>query len=230
MQWGPSEIGVTAGLCFAAFLVFVIVGVVRTNRKERARQEALRQWAAHNGFQYLRRPADDWGRRMPGRNRRGVTVALSGPPGGRPVTIAEYFYTHTTSSRNSSTGRSSDTTHTYHFVLTVARLRRPAPPIAVHRRGAVSRFGRQLFGDKATAIGYEPFDRDYRVVAPDPRQVRGLLSGALVAEHVAGRLPDWSVEGDEVLTFREGRIGDPGTILAELAPVARVADLIDARP
>jgi hypothetical protein len=108
------------------------------------------------------------------------------------------------------------------------RLRRPGPTIAVVRRGAMSRLGRSLFGDRATAIGYEPFDRAYRVTAGDPRVVRSVLGRDLVAEQVAGWLPDWSLYGDELLAFQEGRIGEPTSIPAQFGPLLRVADLVEA--
>jgi hypothetical protein len=49
-----------------------------------------------------------------------------------------------------------------------------------------------------------------------------------VNEHVAGRLPDWSLEGRELLSFREGRIGEPASIPGQLEPIIRVADLIES--
>jgi hypothetical protein len=222
----PSSFIVGGVACFAAFVALIVIFAVVTSRRERDRQDALRLWAASCGWQATRRPAVDWGRRMPGRNSRGVTLALSGTIAGRTVTIGEYHHTRTTSS-TSSTDMSSSSTTTYHYVLMVVRLRRPGPTIAVFRRGAMSRFGRSLFGDRATAIGYEPFDSAYRVAADDATSVPSVLGQALVAEHVAGRLPDWSLQGDELLTFREGRIGEPASIPGQFAPLLRVADLLE---
>jgi len=212
--------------CFGGLLTLIVIAGVVASRRERDRQEALQRWAVQYGWQVARRPAIDWGRRMPGRNKGGVTLALSGSIDGRPVTIGEYYYTHTTSSRNSD-GTSSSSTTTYHYVLMVVRLSRPGPTIAVFRRGAMSRFGRSLSGDRATAIGDEPFDSAYRVAADEARLVRSVLGRNLVAEHVAGRLPDWSLEGDELLTFHVGRIGEPTGIPAQFAPLLRVADLLE---
>src|SRR4051812_38791971 len=223
MDVGAVTIGGGVVVCVSGFIALIIVVAVRARRKERARQEALQRWAMQADFRYVLKPEVDWGRRMPGQNRRGVTLCLSGALAGRPVTIAEYQYSTT-----STSGDGSSTTTTHYFVLTMARLRRPAPTVAVYRRGAMSKFGRALFGDRATAIGYEPFDSVYRVKAPDSRSVPAVVRGDLVREHLAGRLPDWSVHEHDVLTFREGRIGDPATIPAQLAPVMRVADLIDS--
>jgi hypothetical protein len=105
-----SLIAISIGcvFCVGGFITLIVVSAVVANRRERARQDALRQWAAQHGWQVAQRPTVDWGRRMPGRNPRGVTLALSGTTGG--------------------------------------------PTIAVFRRGAMSRFGRSLFGNRATAI------------------------------------------------------------------------------
>jgi len=205
-------------------IALLVMAVVVSARKERERQQTLGRWAAQHGWHVTHHPKVAWGRRMPGRNRRGVSLALSGRIGGRPVTIAEYSYTQTSTSADN---RSQSST-TYRHVLMIARLARPAATVAVFRRGAMSRFGRSLFGDRATAIGYEPFDSAYRVAADDARLVRTVLVPQLVTEHIAGHLPDWSLEGDELLTFRDGRIEDTATILPGFAPLLRVADLIDA--
>jgi hypothetical protein len=218
----PTSFIIGGVACFGGFVTLVVIAMVVATRRERHRQEALQLWATQYGWHMARRPAVDWGRRMPGRSRRGVTLALSGVIRGRSVTIAEYHYT----SSSNSDGSSSTTTH--HYVLMVVRLSRPGPTVAVFRRGAMSRFGRSLFGDRATAVGYEPFDRAYRVAANDARFVRSVLGQSLVAEHVAGRLPDWSLEGNELLAFREGHIGEPMSIAAQFAPLLQVADLIEA--
>jgi hypothetical protein len=222
-----SAIVVSVVACFAAVVVLIVVAAVVAARRERERQEALRLWAKRHGWQVVDRPQVDWGRRMPGRNRRGVSLALFGTMGGRPVAIGDYSYT-TSSTSTDANGTSHTTTTTHHHVALVVRLRMPRPSVAVHRRGGGSKLWRSLFGDKATAIGYEAFDGAYRVNAPDPSLVRSVLGGALVAEHVAGRLPDWSVEGNELMTFIQGRIGAPDSIPAQLAPLLRVADLIEA--
>jgi hypothetical protein len=54
-----------------------------------------------------------------------------------------------------------------------------------------------------------------------------VLRPALVQEHVAGRLPEWSLEGQDLLTYRHGHIGDPATIPRQF-PLARVATLLES--
>src|SRR5690349_24799127 len=200
-----------------AVLAVVIPFAIVAQRREKARQQALALWATQHEWQVVPKPHVDWGRRLPGGNKRGVSLALSGVVGGRPVTIAEYSYTTATTTN----GTTSTTTH--HFVLHVVVLREPMPTVAVYRRGGMSKLGRALFGDKATALGYEPFDRVYRVSAADPRLVRSVLMPALVTEHVAGRLPDRSLQGRELPSFRARRTHEPPTPPADLAPPVRLA-------
>ncbi|MGI5245900.1 hypothetical protein [Dactylosporangium sp. CA-139066] len=221
-----SSVVLGMGGCLGAFLVLAIVAAVLGHRKERRRVEALQYWAVRNRWQYQPRPDVDWWQRMPGRNKRGVEFALSGTVGGRAVAVAEYTYTTT-----STTGvgdSASTTTSTHHYVLYVVRLRRSWPSIAVQYRGAMSRFGRALFGDRATAIGYEPFDSAYRISADQPEAARAVFGRELVAEHVAGRLPEWSLYGDQLLTYETGRIADPDAIPGRLGSLVRVADLIES--
>jgi hypothetical protein len=211
-------------VCGGFVVALLVLLIVVAHRREKARRQALEQWALGREWQVVRHPRVDWGRRMPGHNKRGVTLSVSGVLHGRPATIAEYAYTTTTGNAGGPT-----TTETHRFVLLVVVLGRAHPTMAVHRRGGFSKLGRTLFGDKPTAIGYEPFDRTYRVTAGDPGAVRSVLAPALVNGHVAGGLPLWSLEGRELLTYRVGRIGDPATIPAQLEPLLRVADLIEPR-
>lgn len=211
-------------VCGGFVVALLVLLIVLAHRREKARRQALERWALANEWQIIRRPQVEWGRRMPGRNKRGVSLAVSGTLRGRPATIAEYAYTTTTGSANGATS-----TETHRFVLLLVLLGREHPTMAVYRRSSLSKLGRTLFGDKPTAIGYEPFDGTYRVTAGDAGSVRSVLAPALVNEHVKGALPPWSLEGRQLLTYRVGRIGDPATIPAQLEPLLRVADLIEPR-
>lgn len=199
-------------------IVTVVNGV-----RERQRQRGLAEWATQYGWTVVCRPAVDWVRRMPGCHPGEVTLALSGAIARRPVTIAEYQYT-----TYSFTPPHLTSTIRYEYVLTVVRLRHPGPTIAVILRSGWSKLLRALFDDRETTTRYEPFDKAYRVVADDARYVRSLLGSDLVADHVAGRLPDWSLQGNELLAFRKGTIGDPAGIIAQFAPLLQVADLVEA--
>ena len=222
----PSAIVVSVIACFGAAVALIVVTAVVAARRERERREALRIWAKRHAWQVVEKPQVDWGRRMPGGNRRGVSLALFGTLGGRPVAVGDYSYT-TTSSSTDANGNTQTTTTTHHYVAVVVRLRMPRPSVAVHRRGGGSKLWRSMFGDRSTAVGIEAFDRAYRVNAQDSSLVRAVIGGPLIAEHVAGRVPDWSVEGNELLTFVQGRIGVPERIPAQVGPLLRVAELIE---
>ena len=97
---------------------------------------------------------------------------LSGVVDTYPVSVAEYSYTRTsTSTTRNADGTSSTSTSstTYHFVVVVVRLPRPGPSVEVQPRHGLSKLGRAIFGDRATAIGYEPFDRAFRICGQGSR-------------------------------------------------------------
>jgi hypothetical protein len=159
--------------------------------------------------------------RLPGRNRRGVSLLISGVVSGRPVSVAEYSYR--TSSRNSD---GTDSTTTHHYIVTGVRLDTQYAPIAVVSRGALSRLGRNVFGDNAAATGHDGFDREFRVDTKDPALARTLLGPALIAEHLADRVPDWSLAGLDLLTWQPGQIKDPDQIATLAARLVRVTELM----
>lgn len=188
----------TAGIAFLvglgglAVVALIVVLVVVSARRERARQARIRQWAANRGWTVTTRPgAFEWTSRLPGGNRRSVSLILSGTAYGRPVGVAEYTYT--TESMTDSSGNRSTTTH--HLIVTLVRLPVSYAPVAVQPRGALSRLGRAIFGDRAASTGHEDFDRQFRVQTKDPATSRALVGPALIAEHLAGRAPPWSIGG-----------------------------------
>ncbi|MFI5915542.1 hypothetical protein [Dactylosporangium sp. NPDC051541] len=212
--------------CIGVALALLITAAVVSRRRERQRRERLEVWAVRNRWQYIARPANEWWRRLPGHNKRGVSLALSGVIGGRAVSVGEYSYT-TTSTSPGPDGSTSTSSQTHHFVVWVVQVRGSWPELSVHRRGAMSRFGRTLFGDRATALGYEPFDSAFRVRAARPEMVRGVFGRELVAEQLSGRVPEWSLHGSELLVVESGRLAEPDGIPARLGPLVRIADLIE---
>jgi hypothetical protein len=216
---------------FGFIALAILLGVLNV-RQSRSRAAALNDWALRNEWKVAPWPAVAWGGRMPGHNQQGVSLAVSGQLHGRAVTIAEYYYATTSTSPTGAVGETGAMAtrperRTHRYVLMVVRLRRTYPSIGVYRRGALSKLGRSLLGDKSTALGQEEFDRVFRVTADQPGLVSTVLSRDLVAAHVAGRLPDWSIEGKELLTYREGRLDDPTTIPAAFGPLLLVADLLE---
>ncbi|MGY0232299.1 hypothetical protein [Longispora urticae] len=204
-------------------LVGVIVAVVflaqASAKAERARRESLRQWAVGNGWTFALAPATDWTPRLPGRNRRGVSLALFGRFGARPTAVGEYSYTETTGSGDNT----STTTHRY--VVVTLMLDQEFPAVSVQRRGVVSQLGRQLFGDRGAATGHKQFDALFQVVAEDPGSALRLVGPALIHAHLAGAVPVWSLRGRELLMWEQGRI-DLARVPGMAAPLAQVADLL----
>jgi hypothetical protein len=108
----------------------------------------------------------------------------------------------------------------------VVRLAQSYHPIAIQPRTGMSKLGRRLGKDDANATGDDRFDRKFKVHASDPAYARQLVGPALVAEHLAGRVPPWNLYGNELLAYQPGRLDDPGQVPALVAPLIRVADLL----
>lgn len=220
---------VVIGLGLALLIAFVVMATVLGIRHERRRRAALRDWAHRQGWSYVEAPRADWVSRMPGTARRQVTLALTGVLNGHEVTVADYSYTRTSTSTTSGGDgqtRTSTSSTTHHFVVVVVSLPEPGPTLAVERRGGLSKLGRAVFGDKPTALGDEQFDSGFRLTGPDPDTIRRYVGPALAAEHVAGRVPPWSLHGTQLLTYYEGRLDDAERILAFAKPLVRVAHLL----
>ena len=216
--------------CMAAVAALVVLAVVLGRRRERERRDALHHWAAVHGWTLVPHPAVDWSSRLPGRHRRGVTLALTGPLWGRRASVADYSYTETTSTTTSdghggTTHGTQSTTH--HYTVLVVHLDRPSAYLGVQPRGTLSKWGRALFGT-GTALGHEQFDKDYRVVG-NPGESPYPLSPTLLAAHVAGALPAWTLHGTDLMTVNPGRLKDPAAIPQMIGPLYRVADLLTGR-
>ncbi|MEH1100408.1 hypothetical protein [Micromonospora sp. CPCC 205561] len=217
-------LGGCAGLALLLGAVLTVIVVV-AHRRERDRRDWWRRWAAHYGWTFTENPQAAWTDRLPGRNRRGVRFVLTGTMHGRPVGVAEYAYTET----HTSTGADGNTTtssQTHSYVVTLVWLRRPFPELAVAPRRAFSRLGRALFGDDGYATGNAEFDRQWRVGAAVPGQ-QTLVGPTLVAAHLAGAVPAWSVRGAELVSWRFGRLHDPALVQSLLTSLITVADLLE---
>lgn len=207
-------------LCVTPFALLIALVPIAI-RKERERKDRIREWAAAQGWSFQERASAAWTGRVPGRNRRGIGVTVTGRMSGRWVSVSEYSYETTTHSGETTT------TTTHHYIVAVALLDRPHPPLSVRRRGLVSVFGRALFGDKPTATGNALFDARFRIDAANPAHAKAMVSPALVAAHIAGAVPQWTLYGNELLTYTpiSGRIKDPLLIPWYAGQISQVADL-----
>jgi hypothetical protein len=221
MDGAVDPVALLVGAGCVLLVALVVVLVVVSARRERERLRRVRAWAGRHGWTVVPVPAVDWPQ-LPGSRRRRVSLLLSGTVGGWPVAVAEYSYE--TESMADSDGRRSTTTH--RLVVTAVRLPVRHAAVAVEPRGAVSRLGRRLFGDGSAATGDEAFDRRFRVRAADPAAARWLVGPALIAEHLAGRVPTWSLAGTELLSWRPGQLDDPEAVPPLAAGLVRVANLL----
>ncbi|MFE2957908.1 hypothetical protein [Nocardia tengchongensis] len=197
-------------------LLVVTLGIVSAQR-DRERKARVWQWAVTNGWQFQEGIAAPWTDRLPGRNRRGLGLVLTGMMGGRWVTVAEYSYQTS----------DSDGTTTHRYIVVRVMLDRPHPWLAVERRGLVSQFGRALFGDKPGATGNVMFDSRYRIATANAAHAKAAISPALIDAHLTGWLPYWSLLGNELLACTStGKIKDPNQIPSYAGSLLRVADLL----
>ena len=91
--------------------------------------------------------------------------------------------------------------------------------------------GQAIFGENAAATGHPDFDRQFRVKTKDLATSCALLGPALIAEHLTGQIPAWSLAGQDLLAWQEGKISDPSRIEAlRAAGLVRVATLIGHKP
>jgi hypothetical protein len=202
-----------------------VVRAVAAAQRERDRVATLRGWAEASGWQFVQRPTRSVVRHLTGRGGR-PTLLLAGYLNGRGVALLEHEVTETTGSGESSS------TQTHYYVDTEVRLRQSFPSVKVTRRGKVSRLGRSIFGDRATAVNLEAFDSVYRVEARDADAARRVLSPPVVAAQITGQLPNWNwhVEGVSLHCRRGGRIGPPAGIPAQVTRLLYLADLLDPPP
>ncbi|HET8661398.1 MAG TPA: hypothetical protein VFM55_20675 [Micromonosporaceae bacterium] len=205
-----------AGVALVAFIL-----ACATNSLEQERRERIQQWAVEHRWVYTQSPEVGWGARLPGRNRSGVRWMVSGTIEGYPVSIAAYTYL-----MQPVGVPPAAVVSTRHLLLLVVRLAQPYPEVAVQPRAPLAAIGRALFGDRG-AVGDERFDHQFRIVTKaDRSHVRQLVGPALVTEHIAGTVPAWSLQGDELLAYRDEELDDPERIPTLAAPLIRVADLL----
>ncbi|MTE12477.1 hypothetical protein [Nocardia aurantiaca] len=217
MEAAVLVLGVLIGIPLMLLAVLLPIAVLA----ERDRKRRLHEWAKANGWTFQERSSAPWTTRLPGRNRRGLGVTLTGIVNGRWVTVAEYRYETT-----SSTGEST-TAKTHRYIAVLVLLDRAHPSLAVRERGMMSQFGRALFGDKPTATGNVMFDARFRIDAADAGYAKAMVGPHLVAAHIAGAVPQWSLVGNELLGFTPaGKLKDPNLIPWYAGQLSRVADLL----
>jgi hypothetical protein len=219
------DVAVLIGVLLISLLIAVIL---TAKRRERERQDRIARWAAEHGWSIMKNPSISWIDQLPSRQGR-IPLLVYGSLNGLTVGVAEYTYTTVTQSTGPN-GQPSTTTITHALLVTAVRLPHRYPAVAVVRRGVLSRLSRAVFGEGATATGNAEFDRRFRIRTRHPDVARALIGPAVIVEHLADYLPTWSLADQDLLTWREGRITDPGQIPALVEPLMRVAYLLASTP
>jgi hypothetical protein len=176
-------------------------------------------WAKRNGWEAAVRPRVAWTERLPGHNRWGVTMLLTGEAGGREIAVGNYTYTTITETKPAMA-------KTHFLVVSVVRLPTPTASVSLHRRGPLSRFGRYLLGGSRIDTGNAKFDRKFRIRSKSRDEARSLIGPALIAEHLAGRVPTWSLQDGTLISYSHGQFRNPAHVPRRVAPLIRVADLL----
>jgi hypothetical protein len=220
------ELGLAAGACLAGAILLLVLLAAAGRRRVHRRWAQLHKWAAANGWTLVAKPVVDWGSRLPGGDKHGVSLALHGELAGRPCSVGEYSFSETTTisapdGHGGSTVGTTTTTHEY--VVVVLHLDRASAYLGVQTLGVLSRWGHTLFGT-GSSMGHEQFDEQFRVVG-DPAAAAYPLSPELVAAHVEGTVPPWTLYGADLMTWYPGRV-DPAGIPELVGPVQQVAAML----
>jgi hypothetical protein len=112
-------------LVVLAVALMVLAGVMHRRQQERWRF-AVRGWAKYHGWNADFAPQVDWPERLPGRNRRGMSLVLSGAIDGRPVAVGTghlpLWSLHAGTLLAYRPGRIRDPAHTPALVAPLARV------------------------------------------------------------------------------------------------------------
>lgn len=199
----------------AAVLGGFLLLLVGAGRHRPRRQDLIQQWAEDHGWVFTTSQPKEWPAQLATPPGHRFILMVTSTAFSRPVRVIEH----------GAVIAPAGVIHWY--VATVIKLTTAHPPLAVMDRGPLSRLARTRFGYGATATGDKEFDRRFRVRTRHPELVSTVLSPALIAEHLAGRVPTWSLAGRDLVTQQFGSIHDPREIPERVVSLMRVADLLD---
>jgi hypothetical protein len=205
-------------LAVLGFAAVIALGVFAW-RREQARRDALRSWAAGQGWTYVDRD-DAWSSRYggtpfgTGESRRATNVISGAWQGRSPFTAFDYRYQ---TSSTDSQGRRTTTNHP--FGVTVLTLPAVLPRMELTPDGVFARIA-TAFGGADLNVEHEGFNRAFRVRANDERVAHAMLHPRAVETLLA--FPDLSmrVQDGVVLAWWNGRI-DAESVVAHLTVLDR---------
>jgi hypothetical protein len=222
------------------------MAIWRSNQQDEAIAE---RWATQNGWGVSRDVSLPFEVGGPDDGQGSAAILLHTTVNGRPVAVADYWY------RRWHNSWDSDLNNRRQMVrrtVTTVRLPQSYPRMSVKRRtggggwgafnavfGAIGRASdpvgaalgslqEKLTGPKTVevSVGYAPFDQEFKIEATNPDLARSLIGQSLVEEHVAGRAPTWTVQGQDLYTLQGSSPIVPEEIPARLSSLLRVADLL----
>jgi hypothetical protein len=203
-----SFTGPAAATGYTAAALIPIAGLVVRRATARRR---LTAWAERTGWS-LSPGGSDLARslrsRLPGEVDNDIRLTVSGTVRGVPVTVAQVAWTDSLDGGpdGSSTGGAA--------LFVVARLPHAYPQVAVEHR------------DRRRRRGKDAFDRRFRVVSSDPGAAERLIGPALRRAHLAGKVPPWSIAGDELLARVNGSyLPRPAKVVKAADSALRIIDL-----
>jgi hypothetical protein len=184
--------------CGLAVVVFVLVAAGRA-LAEASAQRALTRWSARTGWSpVVGRTVWPWTAQQGAADAVTVGSAVGGTAGGFAIVVGQVSWTHDGlgGSVESSTGRG---------IFAVVRLPGPYPSTSVQRR-------REAGWPEPEK---DAFFRRFRIILTELDLADRLRAPALREAHLAGRVPPWTIAGDElysVITTR--RLLRPGPVAA----------------
>lgn len=108
--------------------------------------------------------------------------------------------------------------------MLIVTLRTALPSLTVRPRAGLSRLARARFGGGTQST--KLFDQRFRVQG-DAAAAQRVIPPALLADHIAGVVPPWSVRDTELMTYHRGRLRHPETIPELVGPLLTVACHLD---
>jgi len=197
-------------------LALVIALCVLAYRREQARDQALRAWAAAGGWQLVDED-DRWARAFTGppfeagEDRRAQDVC-TGTRGGYGELAFTYRYaTYRTVTSTGPNGQMSTTRQREDHAFQVVALRLPVVigPVQVVPEGFGQRFVTAL-GGQDVEIEHADFNRRQRVTAASPRLAADLLSPRVVERLLTHDDVSLRVAEGWALAWTPGRVSGPG--------------------
>jgi hypothetical protein len=198
---------------FAPILILAVLGFAviiffgrRAWKQDKERIRQLQEWTRQRDYSFAEEdpglariypnlPLESGGRRL--RFQHVVRGRLAG----QPFTAFDYSYETTSTSTNSDGGSSSSTT-THRIQAIAVDVPSGWPAVRVSPSGLGSKLA-VMFGRQDVKIGYDAFDRTFRVRAQDEAAARRLLT-PMASALLARPDQEFWIDGSTVLALRRG--------------------------